>query len=85
MSRKPNMTESVFNIVKAMLRGGCTNEYIMDNVEISRSTVQRIKRVDDWNEYKELIAFLNKQKPEEKPELPEDLPAEEPKVEQSII
>lgn len=83
------ITESKFNAVKIMINGGATNSEIAEYLNVSTSTVVRIKQVQTWEEYQNLRkgnAFIAKKKADEKKKLEEQKKAEEqPKENVQVI
>jgi len=70
-----NVDRKKFDAVKIMLNGGATYEEVSDYLSISTSTVQRIKKAESYDEYKNMNAAIalakrNERKNEEKKEDP---------------
>jgi hypothetical protein len=80
-NRMAKVTETMFNAVKLMLRGGATLKECSEYMGISTGTVQVIKVSETFEEYKNNM-FLRSRKskgkwPEKKPEEKEKAPAPE--------
>ena len=53
-----NIDKKKFEAVKIMLNGGATYEEVAEYLSISKSTVQRIKKADNYAEYRNMNAAI---------------------------
>lgn len=51
MSKKEHLTESKFNAIKILLKGGATIREAADYMQVGYSTVSRVKQAETWEEY----------------------------------
>ena len=72
---RANITPKVFDAVKILFKGGATLEEVCDYMNISKATANRIKRAENYSEYKTLSsgsAFFANQKNNESKQTPEE-------------
>ena len=79
--KRHRMTEQIYKVVKLMLKGGATAEDIREQYPLSKETLRRIKRTENYAEYVEMqrvysersAANLAKREehPQETPKTPE--------------
>lgn len=69
MAANTFITEKMFNAVKILVKGGASNSEIAEYMGISESSVLKIKRADDWQDFlnrKKASIFMAKKAAEEK-------------------
>ena len=52
--KRHRMTEQIYKVVKLMLKGGATAEDIREQYPLSKETLRRIKRTENYAEYVEM-------------------------------
>ena len=78
MGKRTKMTQQIYTTVKFMLKGGATHEQINAVHPISRETMRRIIRTENFDEYRALQEKYTKQSFENRIAKPEQMtiPAE---------
>ena len=61
MGKRTRMTQQIYTTVKFMLKGGATHEQINAVHPISRETMRRIIRTENYDEYRALQEKYNRQ------------------------
>lgn len=75
MAMKKRMTEQNYRAIKLMLKGGATLEVINEFYPVSKETLRRIKRTENFAEYRKMQddysarSEMNRAKREEKPQV----------------
>ena len=84
IKRSPAIDQRVFDMVKTLLAGKATNNEIADYTGLSLNTIIRIKRVENFTEYKNMMTAIKleyNRKQEEKKKVKEQSEQEQQIVE----
>lgn len=66
MAQHNRLTESKFNAIKIMLKGGATAKEIAGYMQVGEATIYRVKAAETWKEYLQMCAARSLEQKEER-------------------